>query len=124
LTIGIAPSITLSVIKGLICSGGVFHRTPKFGLRGGERLPKLVSLYRQQAVPYILMNTVLFLYSLLPLMFVYQRGTWLAIPFVMLFPMGFLLVISRDMMELSGVFPMVKKREETRPPERSPISST
>jgi cellulose synthase/poly-beta-1,6-N-acetylglucosamine synthase-like glycosyltransferase len=123
LTIGIAPSITFSVIKGLICSGGVFHRTPKFGLRGGERMPKLASLYRQQSVPYILMNTALFFYSLLPLMFVYQRGTWLAIPFVMLFPMGFLLVICRDMMELSRGVPMVKKREETRHRERSLVSS-
>jgi cellulose synthase/poly-beta-1,6-N-acetylglucosamine synthase-like glycosyltransferase len=123
LTIGIAPSITLSVIKGLLCSGGIFHRTPKFGLRGGERMPKLASLYRQQSVPYILMNTALFVYSLLPLLFVYQRGTWLAIPFVLLFPLGFLLVIWRDVMELSRVFPGGKKREETRPQERSLVSS-
>jgi cellulose synthase/poly-beta-1,6-N-acetylglucosamine synthase-like glycosyltransferase len=103
LTIGIAPSITLSVIKGLIRRGGVFHRTPKFGIRGRERLPMLASLYRQQSFPYILMNTALFVYSLLPLMFVCQRGTWLAIPFVLLFPLGFLLVICRDVMELSRI---------------------
>ncbi len=41
LTIGIAPSITISVIKGLISGGVSFHRTPKFGLRGKERMPKL-----------------------------------------------------------------------------------
>jgi cellulose synthase/poly-beta-1,6-N-acetylglucosamine synthase-like glycosyltransferase len=123
LTIGIAPSITLSVIKGLLCGGGVFHRTPKFGLRGNERLPKLASLYRQQSFPYILMNTALFVYNLLPLMFVYQRGTWIAIPFVILFPSGFLLVICRDMMELGRVFPGSQKREETRPQERSLVSS-
>lgn len=123
LTIGIAPSITLSVIKGLICGGGVFHRTPKFGLRAGEHMPKLAFLYRQQSFPYILMNTALFVYSLLPLMFVYQRGTWLAIPFVMVFPLAFLLVICRDMMELSSVLPAGKKREETSPPERSLVSS-
>ena len=56
-------------------------------------------------------------------MFVYQRGTWLAIPFVMLFPLAFLLVICRDMMELSRVLPVVKKREETSPRERSLVSS-
>ncbi len=123
LTIGIAPSITLSVVKGLICSGGIFHRTPKFGLRGNERMPKLASLYRQQSFPYILMNTALFVYSLLPLLFVYQRGTWLAIPLVILFPSGFLLVMCRDMIELSGVFPMANKREETRHQERSLVSS-
>jgi len=123
LTIGIAPSIALSVVEGLIFSGGVFHRTPKFGLRGGEHMPKLAFLYRQQSLPYILMNSILLFYSLLPLMFVYQRGTWLAIPFVMLFPSGFLLVICRDMMELSRVVPRGKKREETRPEERSLVSS-
>jgi cellulose synthase/poly-beta-1,6-N-acetylglucosamine synthase-like glycosyltransferase len=123
LTIGIAPSITLSVIKGLLCSGGIFHRTPKFGLRGGERIPKMATLYRQQSLPYILMNTALFAYSLLPLLFVYQRGTWLAIPFVLLFPLGFLLVIWRDVMELSRVSPGGKKREETKPRERSLVSS-
>jgi cellulose synthase/poly-beta-1,6-N-acetylglucosamine synthase-like glycosyltransferase len=103
LTIGIAPSITLSVMKGLIRSGGVFHRTPKFGLRGRERLPKMASLYRQQSVPYLLMNSAFFAYSLLPVMFVCQRGTWLAMPFVLLFPVGFLLVICRDLIELRRI---------------------
>jgi cellulose synthase/poly-beta-1,6-N-acetylglucosamine synthase-like glycosyltransferase len=103
LTIGIAPSIALSVIKGLISRGGVFRRTPKFGLRGKERLPGLAFLYRQQAVPYILMNTALFVYSLLPLFFVCQRGTWLAIPFILLFPGGFLLVIFKDLLELKKI---------------------
>jgi cellulose synthase/poly-beta-1,6-N-acetylglucosamine synthase-like glycosyltransferase len=123
LTIGIAPSITLSVIKGLICGGGVFYRTPKFGLRGRERQPKLASLYRQQSFPYILMNAALLVYSILPLLFVYQRGTWIAIPFVILFPSGFLLVMCRDMVELCRVFPGSKKRKETRPQERSLVSS-
>ena len=81
LTIGIAPSITLSVIKGLICGGGVFHRTPKFGLRGKERLPKLAVLYRQQSLPYILMNSALFVYSLLPLLFVVSTGDMAGNPF-------------------------------------------
>lgn len=100
LTIGIAPSIAVSVIKGILSNGGDFHRTPKFGIRGRERLPILASLYRQQSLPYIMMNTALFLYSLLPLVFVCQRGTWLAIPFVLLFPLGFLLVVWKDVIEL------------------------
>jgi cellulose synthase/poly-beta-1,6-N-acetylglucosamine synthase-like glycosyltransferase len=103
LTIGIAPSITISVVKGLICRGGVFHRTPKFGLCGNERMPKLASLYRQRSFPYILMNSALFAYSLLPLLFVYQRGTWLAVPFVLLFPFGFLFMIWEDVKELITV---------------------
>jgi cellulose synthase/poly-beta-1,6-N-acetylglucosamine synthase-like glycosyltransferase len=103
LTIGIAPSIALSVTKGMLHSGGVFHRTPKFGIRGRDRLPVLASLYRQQSVPYILMNAALFIYSLLPLIFVCQRGTWLAVPFVLLFPLGFFLMIYHDVIELTGI---------------------
>jgi hypothetical protein len=103
LTIGIAPSIALSVTKGMLHSGGVFHRTPKFGIRGRDRLPVLASLYRQQSVPYILMNAALLIYSLLPLIFVCQRGTWLAVPFVLLFPLGFFLMIYHDVIELTGI---------------------
>jgi cellulose synthase/poly-beta-1,6-N-acetylglucosamine synthase-like glycosyltransferase len=103
LTIGIAPAIALSVIRGLLSRGGNFIRTPKFGLEGKEKLPRFAFLYRQQAVPYITMNTLLFLYSLLPLYFVVNRGTWLALPFVILFPFGFLLVIYKDAADLVRV---------------------
>jgi cellulose synthase/poly-beta-1,6-N-acetylglucosamine synthase-like glycosyltransferase len=115
LTIGIAPSITLSVIKGCMSKGGHFQRTPKFGLQGRERLPGLAFLYRQQSIPYILLNTAMFAYSLLPLMFVWQRGTWLAVPFVLLFPLGFFLVACKDSMELSRILTTQKKKEETTP---------
>jgi cellulose synthase/poly-beta-1,6-N-acetylglucosamine synthase-like glycosyltransferase len=103
MTIGMAPSITLSVMQGLIRRGGVFQRTPKFGLQGKERLPGLAFLYRQGSVSYILMNSALFVYSLLPLIFVCQRGTWFAIPFVLLFPFGFMLVIYKDLLELKEI---------------------
>jgi hypothetical protein len=103
LTIGIAPSIAISVLKGLFYRGGVFNRTPKFGIRGRQRLPILASLYRQQSLSYILMNTALFAYSMFPLIFVCQRGTWLAIPFVLLFPLGFLLMVWKDVIEFIRV---------------------
>jgi len=58
LTIGLAPSISLSVMKGLFLSGGEFERTPKFGVRGSERMPGLAFLYHQKNLPYIVMNCV------------------------------------------------------------------
>ena len=101
LTIGLAPSISLSVLKGLFRSGGEFERTPKFGVQGRERIPGLAFLYRQGNLPYIFMNCLLFLYCLLPVHFAWQRETWFAIPFFLLFPFGFALVVAKDLRELA-----------------------
>lgn len=99
LTIGLAPSISLSVLKGLFQAGGEFERTPKFGVRGREQVPGLAFLYRQKNLPYILMNALLFLYCLLPVIFAGQRETWFALPLFLLFPFGFALVLGKDIRE-------------------------
>jgi len=99
LTIGMAPSISLSVLKGLFRSGGEFERTPKFGVQGRERIPGLAFLYHQKNLPYIFMNGLLFLYCLLPLLFAWQRETWFAVPLFLLFPFGFALVLVKDVRE-------------------------
>jgi cellulose synthase/poly-beta-1,6-N-acetylglucosamine synthase-like glycosyltransferase len=98
--IGMAPSISLSVIKGALSSGGYFERTPKFGLQGNQPPPLAAFLYRQKAIPYLAMNTLFLCYSMLPVIFSWQRGTWLAIPFLMLFPAGFMLVILKDLADM------------------------
>ncbi len=99
LTIGLAPSISLSVLKGLFRSGGEFERTPKFGVKGRERIPGMAFLYKQKNVPYIFLNSLLFLYCLLPIFFVWQRETWFAVPLFLLFPFGFALVVAKDVGE-------------------------
>ncbi len=99
LTVGLAPSISLAVLTGLFSSGGTFERTPKFGVLGRERIPGLAFLYQQKNFPYILMNSLLFLYCLLPLFFAWQRETWLAVPLFLLFPFGFALVLAKDVGE-------------------------
>lgn len=99
LTIGLAPSISLSVLKGLFRMGGEFERTPKFGVRGRERIPGMAFLYHQKNLPYIIMNVLLFLYCLLPLIFAWQRETWFAVPLFLLFPFGFALVLAKDIGE-------------------------
>lgn len=99
LTIGLAPSISFSVVKGLFSNGGEFKRTPKFGVQGRERIPGLAFLYHQKNLPYIIINTLLCLYCLLPLMFAWERETWPAIPLFLLFPFGFALVVVKDIRE-------------------------
>lgn len=100
LSIGLAPSIALSVINGITTRGGVFDRTPKFGVLGRKRLPGLSSIYRIQATPYIILNCFFLSYTLLPVLFAFRKGTWIAIPFFLLFPLGFLLVLLEDICEL------------------------
>lgn len=99
LTIGLAPSISLAVVKGLFSTGGTFERTPKFGVQGREKLPLLAPLYGQKSIPYIVINSLLLAYCLLPLGFAWQRGTWFALPLFLLFPCGFVLVTARDLRE-------------------------
>ena len=99
LTVGMAPSISFAVLKGLLSRGGTFERTPKFGIRGCEDLPGMAFLYRQNNFPYVIMNAILFLYCLLPLIFAWQRGTWFALPLFLLFPFAFALVVARDLDE-------------------------
>ncbi|WP_224983905.1 glycosyltransferase [Geomonas agri] len=100
LAIGLAPSISLSVLKGMFSSGGSFERTPKFGVRGRERVPGLAFLYCQRSFVYLILNALLFAYSLLPIAFAWQRGVVGAVPLFLLFPMGFALVFLKDLNEL------------------------
>jgi cellulose synthase/poly-beta-1,6-N-acetylglucosamine synthase-like glycosyltransferase len=102
-SIGLAPSIALSVLQGFFKQGGVFDRTPKFGVDGRGKLPILASLYRERSLPCLIVNAVLFGYTLLPVLFAVERSTWLAIPFLLVFPVGFLLVMYEDFQDLLAV---------------------
>lgn len=98
-SIGIAPSIALAVMEGAISKGGTFNRTPKFGLRNRSDLPGNASVYDRSCASYLLLNLLLFAYSLLPVHFAWQQGTWPAIPFLLLFPAGFLIVAVLEIKE-------------------------
>jgi hypothetical protein len=99
ISIGLAPSIALSVLRGVWSKGGVFERTPKFGIVGKAKLPVQSFLYRRANLPYLFLNSILFCYSLLPVVFACQWGIWYALPLFALFPCGFLYVIIQEMRE-------------------------
>ncbi len=99
-SIGMSPAISLSVLKGFFTSGGFFERTPKFGVHGRQGAPRPAFLYRQSAFPYLVMNALFLAYSLPPVVFAWQRGAWMAVPFLMLFPGGFMLVIAKDLADM------------------------
>lgn len=138
ISIGLAPCFALSVLKGVFQKGGVFTRTPKFGIsddrykhsaapveiiastssyanksvshqiqRSGpgivssknqsqRLLNNLFSVFHNQTGKNLLLNIPLLIYSLVPVLFTWQQETWSAIPFLCLFPLGFLLVVGND----------------------------
>jgi hypothetical protein len=100
--IGLSPSMAVSVIKGFLWRGGVFDRTPKFGISGRSKLPVSAFLYCQRSLPWLIVNAVLFGYTLLPVLFAFHRNTWSAIPLLLVFPLGFFLVMVKDFKELFG----------------------
>jgi cellulose synthase/poly-beta-1,6-N-acetylglucosamine synthase-like glycosyltransferase len=123
-SIGLAPSISLAVLRGLWSRGGFFERTPKFGITGKSTLPRHAFLYRQKGLPYLLLNALLFLYSLLPLTFALQRGTWYALPLFFLFPVGFLAVIVQEIHELRAGFLASPAVPFSQPVSHSELSET
>ncbi|MEN6439036.1 MAG: glycosyltransferase [Syntrophobacter sp.] len=100
LSIGMAPYIALSVLNGALRHGGIFVRTPKFGICGSDRLPSLAFIYQQRELMYLALSAALFAYSLLPLHFAWQRETWLALPFLGMFPLGFFIVLAIEFIEV------------------------
>ncbi len=123
-SIGLAPSISLAVLRGLWSSGGFFERTPKFGITGKSILPRQAFLYRQKGLQYLLLNSLFLLYSLLPLSFAWQRGTWYALPLFVLFPAGFLAVIIQELQELWTGFRTADTIAFPQPDPQSELSET
>lgn len=98
LSIGLAPSISLSVLQGLFSKGGEFKRTPKFGIVRKEKTrSKNTIAYRQPITAYLLFDFAFLLYTSMPLLFAITRKTWPAIPFLALFPLGFICVLILDL---------------------------
>lgn len=97
--IGLAPSIAFSVFRGLFRKGGVFDRTPKYAIKERGKLPALAFLYRDRPLSHLFVNAVFFAYTLLPVWYAMHRNTWLAVPFLLVFPVGFMLVIYMDFIE-------------------------
>jgi cellulose synthase/poly-beta-1,6-N-acetylglucosamine synthase-like glycosyltransferase len=109
-SIAIAPSIAFSVIGGIFNWGGIFERTPKFGIDGRQRLPKLAFLYKNRSSLHVGISCVLFLYSLMPLYYAFQRGTWIALPLLALLPIGFLMVTLQEFSEMGMEFQRGKRK--------------
>jgi len=92
-SIGLAPFFSLVVFKGILQTGGVFARTPKFGVVENTGKGKIPFTSRSKPGLNLLTNLILFSYMMMPVLFSIDRGTWPAIPFLCLFPAGFLLMM-------------------------------
>jgi cellulose synthase/poly-beta-1,6-N-acetylglucosamine synthase-like glycosyltransferase len=98
LTVGIAPSISLSVLKGIFSRGGNFRRTPKYGITFKNNI-HIPLAYKTRSYGYIILNIILFFYSLLPFIFA-VKNNFIAIPFLLIFPLGFGLIFFKEITEL------------------------
>ena len=99
LSIGLAPSLSLAVVSGLFSTGGYFNRTPKLGIREKSHHLKIAFTGKRTGAAVSLMNLVLLMYTFAPIGLAVHRETWLAIPFLFLFPSGFLLIIGSSLRE-------------------------
>jgi len=102
-SIGLAPFFALAVMKGLFQRGGEFKRTPKSGVRDNIPMKQRSTRLHSDVTVSLLMNLPLLVYTLVPLSFAWQRGTWPAVPFLCLFPLGFCLILSHDLRHLLDV---------------------
>ena len=98
-SIGLAPFFSLAVFNGMLRKGGVFVRTPKFGVSGASSKQRRLNTTKGDSGMNFLTNLILFIYMLMPAFFSLSRGTWPALPFLCLFPAGFLLMMACDVRE-------------------------
>jgi cellulose synthase/poly-beta-1,6-N-acetylglucosamine synthase-like glycosyltransferase len=92
-SIGLAPSLSFAVLKGCFSMGGDFNRTPKFGVIGNQSPGTEMFKKPDIIAPDFLLSLMMLLYTVAPIAFAFQHGTWVAMPFLLLFPMGFFLVL-------------------------------
>jgi cellulose synthase/poly-beta-1,6-N-acetylglucosamine synthase-like glycosyltransferase len=98
-SIGLAPFFSFAVCKGIFRKGGMFDRTPKCGMLNSTRDKSFHTTVSRHTLLMLLTNLGLFAYTLLPVFFSLGRETWPALPFLCLFPAGFLLIIACDFQE-------------------------
>ena len=103
-SIGLAPFFSLAVLKGMFLKGGMFKRTPKFGVLDKDPVWHPVVQVNPQTLFCLLANIPLCLYTLSPVFFAWQRGTWPAVPFLLFFPFGFFMVALLDLRALCAGF--------------------
>lgn len=99
LTLGMAPNLAWSALCGMFQRGGVFARTAKYGSQGRSKLSSKLPVYSHKSFRILVLNGSFSLYSFLPIIFAVQRENWLALPFLLLFPLGFMMVFFKDALE-------------------------
>lgn len=96
-SIGLAPFFSLAVLKGLFQKGGVFKRTPKFGILDNMPFRKMYFPVHPHVATNLLINIPLAVYTLMPVLFAWHRETWISVPFLCFFPFGFCIVAAHDL---------------------------
>jgi cellulose synthase/poly-beta-1,6-N-acetylglucosamine synthase-like glycosyltransferase len=98
---GMTWSTTRAVWKGLTTWGGVFKRTPKFRLEGRSGRWN-ANAYRLGPDWTVLGEIVLFVYAVLTAAVAIMRGQFAALPFLMLYVVGYAVVAGSSLWQGRG----------------------
>jgi cellulose synthase/poly-beta-1,6-N-acetylglucosamine synthase-like glycosyltransferase len=98
--LGLAPTIAVGILEGLFSYGGEFIRTPKFGITSPGQAWRRLCSYHRASWFSLVVDLGLFIYSFWPMAFALKRGTYLALPFLAVFTLGFLLMLYLDVFDL------------------------
>ena len=88
---GLSARCSLSVVGGILQTGGIFHRTPKYNIQTREDSWRS-KLYK----PFIDLNFLEFffmLYSLAGMYFAYTRHNWSLMFYLSVYFMGYLTIL-------------------------------
>lgn len=97
--VGLAPVVSAGVISGLVSRGGAFERTPKFGVRGRERLPRLAGLYHRSNLTAAVVNLVVLSIGIVPSVLAVRDETWAALPPLLLIPAACCVYGAQDLLD-------------------------
>ncbi|MCC7142936.1 MAG: glycosyltransferase [Candidatus Eisenbacteria bacterium] len=100
LSVGMAPVVSMGLVEGAFARGGDFERTPKYGVRGRDRLPTRAAIYHRPRVGPLLLNAVLLLHAVVPVVLAVQSSAWAAVPPLLLIPVAFGAYLVQDLLEL------------------------
>ncbi|OCC14599.1 Glycosyltransferase [Dissulfuribacter thermophilus] len=98
--LGLAPTVAIGVLEGLMRYGGEFVRTPKYGITASKMSWKRLLNYHQGSWFNLAVDFGFFIYSFFPIVFAIKKGTYLALPFLGVFCLGTILMLYRDLFDL------------------------
>lgn len=105
---GISVNNTYAVIEALLNKGGVFHRTPKFGIERSTDQWN-IKKYRLDFPFMTILELALGVYAMIALYLAFVTGNYFLVPFIALYVLGYFYISGLTILHSSGNFFSLKK---------------